>query len=167
MEIGFSIGSNLGDRIQNLKQARLHIAGIPGVEIVASSSVYETEPVDVPAEFSGVPFLNTVLIAGLNTSVESLYRETCGIEKMMGRRRDGNRNTPRPIDIDIIFAGDAFIRTIDLHVPHPRWSQRRFVVEPLAEIRPDLHIPGESRTVRDVLLALPVKPKVVLFSSNW
>ncbi len=167
MEIGLSLGSNLGNRLEHLRQAKAIISGIKDVTAVKSSSVYETDPVGVSVEYSQITFLNAVLIASVNFSLESLFDSLIVIEKKMGRRRGNDRNAPRPIDIDIIFAGDAVIRTASLEIPHPRWALRRFVVQPLAELNPDLRIPGENRTVQEVLLALPTEPKVILFSSQW
>jgi 2-amino-4-hydroxy-6-hydroxymethyldihydropteridine diphosphokinase len=167
MEIGLSLGSNLGDRLLNLSQAREMIAGIPGLRILASSPVYTTAPVDVPPEFADLPFLNAVLVVSADVGVENLFDQCASIEKTMGRQQGAARNSPRPIDIDIIFAGTIMMKSGDGGIPHPRWVQRRFVVQPLADIRPDLLIPGESRTVMEVLLTLPPTPKVVLFLRNW
>jgi len=167
MEIGLSLGSNLGDRLNNLRQAREKISAIPGFSILAYSPVYETEPVDVLPQFADLPFLNAVLIVSTDVVVEHLFEKCASFEKDMGRNHGSGRNAPRPIDIDIIFAGNQRIKRGDGGVPHPRWAQRRFVVQPLADVRPDLHIPGESRTVREVLLALPPTPKVVLFTKAW
>jgi len=166
MEIGLSLGSNLGDRLKNLKQARESLSAIKHLALIDCSSVYETEPVDVLPEYAGMPFLNAVLIVDTDVHVELFLDGFLSIEKEMGRRRD-NRNAPRPMDIDIIYAGNTVVKNTVLEIPHPRWSRRRFVVQPLVEIRPDLRIPGEKRTVREVLLTLPEEPKVVLFTSQW
>ncbi|MDD4870782.1 MAG: 2-amino-4-hydroxy-6-hydroxymethyldihydropteridine diphosphokinase [Kiritimatiellae bacterium] len=167
MEIGLSLGSNLGDRLNNLKQARDKISTIQDVDVIDSSPVYETEPVDVLPGYAGLPFLNAVLIINSDLDADDLLNKLLSIEKTMGRELTSGRNSPRPIDIDIIFAGDRVIKRENGGIPHPRWSQRRFVVQPLADIRPDLHIPGETRTVAEVLLTLPLTPKVVLFLQRW
>jgi 2-amino-4-hydroxy-6-hydroxymethyldihydropteridine diphosphokinase len=167
MEIGLSLGSNLGDRLDNVRQARTKISSIQDVNVVVSSPVYETEPVDVPREYAGLSFLNAVLIISSNLDTDNLLNKLLSIEKTMGRELTSGRNSPRPIDIDIIFAGDRVIRRKNGGIPHPRWSQRRFVVQPLSDVRPDLLIPGENRTVDEVLLTLPLTPKVVLFLQRW
>ena len=167
MEIGLSLGSNLGDRLENLRQARRRIAALPGVCVIQSSAVYETEPVDVPERYAGLPFLNAVLIIDSALDVDRLLDNVLIVELEMGRDSKHDRNSPRQIDIDIIFAGDLAKSRPDGGVPHPRWAERRFVAQPLADLRPDLRIPGEQRTVRDVLLALPASPNVVLFARVW
>jgi 2-amino-4-hydroxy-6-hydroxymethyldihydropteridine diphosphokinase len=167
MEIGLSLGSNLGDRLRNLAQARDLIHTIGDVDIIASSPVYETDPVDVAPEYAKQSFLNAMLIASSCLDVNSLLDKLLSIENEMGRELTRIRNSPRSVDIDIIFTGDLVIKRDGGGVPHPRWAQRRFVVQPLADLRPDLRIPGANRTVREVLLALPVTPKVVLFTSQW
>jgi len=167
MEIGLSLGSNLGNRMENLGKARALIAGLDGVSVTGASPVYETEPVDVPEQYAGLPFLNAVLIIESATGPESLLDKVFAIELKMGRESKRDRNVPRSIDIDIIYAGDLVISRAGGGVPHPRWSQRRFVVQPLSDLRPDIRIPGDHRTVRDVLLALPATPNVVLFARQW
>ena len=167
MEIGLSLGSNLGDRLENLKQSRKSIFAVPGLSVVASSAVYETDPVDVSPEYAGMPFLNAVLVISTDVDTETLLDCFISIEKKMGRRRGNDRNSPRPIDIDIIYAGAIPVKTAKTEIPHPRWAQRRFVVQLLCDLRPDLRLPGESRTVREVLLALPPTPKVILFGEQW
>ncbi len=167
MEIGLSLGSNLGDRLANLKQARDFISTIDGLTIEACSNVYETEPIDVPSEYSDKFFLNAVVIVGTDVRAELLLADLKSIEEKMGRVGRESRNVPRPIDIDIIYEGDVKVRTALLEIPHPRWARRRFVVQPLAELRPGMRVPGETRTVQEVLLTLPAKPKVFLFTPQW
>jgi 2-amino-4-hydroxy-6-hydroxymethyldihydropteridine diphosphokinase len=166
-ETALSLGSNLGDRLENLKTAKQHIASLPDIQAVAQSAVYETEPVNVPPEFSDAIFLNSVLIVNSSMAANDLFQRLRNIELGMGRTAIRTCNTPRIIDIDIIYSGSERVRTQDLVVPHPRWAERNFVVEPLHALRPDLLIPGEARTVREVFLALPATPKVLLFSEGW
>jgi len=166
-EIALSLGSNLGRRLANLKRARRMIAALPGVRIAACSAAYETEPVDVPAEFRRRRFLNAVLVVTTALPPVRLAAALRRIERALGRDRAGRRRAPRPIDIDVICAGRRRIRTRRLTVPHPCWAARRFVVRPLAEVRPGLRLPGEGRAVRAVLLALPLRPKVVLYRRRW
>ena len=166
-EHGLSLGSNLGDRLENLRAARACIARRPGVTVGAGCSVYETEPVDVRPEHRDSPFLNAVVIVGSPADPRSLARELHAIEDAMGRRRSGDRNAPRVIDIDVIYVDSTRISEAELVVPHERWFERRFVVQPLCDVRPDLVIPGQVGTVRDVLLSLSKSPEVVKFSADW
>ena len=167
MEIGLSLGSNLGDRLQNLQDARDALAALPGVSLVARSAVYETEPVDVLPEHADQSFLNTVVIIVTDRDVTDVADAIHAIEDSFGRVRAGDRNAPRPLDIDMIYADQTSHRTNALRLPHPRWSERRFVVAPLADVRPDLILPGRTTTVAAILLALPRSPKVVPFTREW
>jgi 2-amino-4-hydroxy-6-hydroxymethyldihydropteridine diphosphokinase len=166
MEICLSLGSNIGDRLRNLRRARRRICAIPGVGVVASSAVYETEPVGVPREFRKRSFLNAVLLIECASS-SKLASQLQAVEAIMGRPRSRVRNEPRTIDIDIIYAGRRCVRTRNLIVPHPRWSERRFVVRPLADVRSDLMVVGQRRTVAEILCSLRERPKVVLFKRKW
>ena len=167
MEVGISLGSNLGDRLANLRNARQRVAAIAGVRVLASSPIYETDPVDVPAQFADEPFLNAVIIVNCSVDVRTLHKELAAIESDMGRRRGPERNAPRPIDIDILYAGTERLKSASLTIPHPRWAERRFVVQPLAAVRPDLKLPGESCTVQQVLAALPERPAAVILTRDW
>jgi 2-amino-4-hydroxy-6-hydroxymethyldihydropteridine diphosphokinase len=166
MEIGLSLGSNLGDRLDNLRQAASKVDLLSGTRIVTRSKVYETEPVGVPLQFSDKPFLNAVLIVTY-LDASALAAQLHVIEMLMGRTRSGVQNEPRLIDIDVIYADGMTIQTDEMTIPHPRWSERRFVVQPLADMRPNLMIPGQNRTVQEVLLSLPERPKVVPFNEQW
>lgn len=167
MEIGLSFGSNLGERLGNLKLARHKIAASRDITVVAQSPVYETEPVGVQPKHKNRQFLNAVLVVESDTLPNELLARLHQVESELGRRRVGDRNAPRTIDIDVLYIGELRRADSQLTVPHPRWMERRFVVQPLADVRPDLALPGETRTVRDVLLSLPPTPKVVLFSEDW
>ena len=83
------------------------------------------------------------------------------------RQRTAERNEPRKIDIDLIYAGGESIHTDTLTLPHPRWKERRFVLQPLADIRPDLQIPPETRTVSEMLVSLPALPGVTRLAEKW
>ena len=167
MEIGLSLGSNLGDRLAHLKEARRLIGSIPCVRVLAQSPVYETSPVDVPGEFEHLPFLNAVALLESSLRPELLLEEFRKIEKKMGRTGKTGRNDPRPIDIDIIFAGALSLDRDGLTIPHPRWSSRKFVVLPLSDVRPDMKLPGQTQTVLELLSALPQGQKVVLLTRKW
>lgn len=167
MEIGLSLGSNLGDRIAHLSRAKQEIAALRQSKIVAQSPIYETEPVGVNEEYRHLKFLNAVLIVESPSSLARLQSELAELELKLGRRRELDRFAPRTIDIDILYAGDVMMETEDLTLPHPRWASRRFVVQPLADIRADLTLPGMKLTVREILAALPPGEAVSLFARDW
>ena len=167
LEIGFSLGSNLGDRLENLTAAKECLLSFPEARLIEQSSVYETEPIGVRPEHAHLQFLNVVLIIKSTWPVEPWLAKVGAVEKKLARDRSEDRYAPRTIDIDILYAGDSCIDSGGLVVPHPLWAQRRFVVEPLAEVRPDLILPGAGRTVRETLNALPPGEQCVVFVKNW
>lgn len=154
MEIGFSLGSNLGDRIAHLRTAKRHLLDVPGTRWLAQSRLFETEPVGVQPAYADLKFINAVLIVDTPHTAEYWLSKLHAIEHAMGRQRGADRNAPRAIDVDILFAGTDCIDSGGLVVPHPRWAQRRFVVAPLAEVRPDLILPGAGQTVAAILADL-------------
>ena len=165
MEVGLCLGANLGDRLIQLQTAKKLIVASRGVSFVAQSPVYETEPVDVPAKDAGLLFLNAVLIVKASLQAQELLLLCKRIEHEMGRLPDACRkNAPRPIDIDIIYAGNLRVESAGITVPHPRWFERRFVVQPLSDVRPDLVIPGQTLTVKAILRNLPDGHRVTLSS---
>jgi 2-amino-4-hydroxy-6-hydroxymethyldihydropteridine diphosphokinase len=133
-----SLGSNLGEREDRLGQA-IYILEREGVAVTARSSVYETEPQDVPNQ----PwFLNMAVECRTTLMPMQLMALLLSIEKEIGRvRRPNLRRGPRPIDLDILLFAEAIIDLPQLKVPHPRMLQRRFVLEPLLEIAPNLRHP--------------------------
>lgn len=167
MEVGLSLGSNLGDRAGHLRSARDRIAALAGVRIIAVAPLYETEPVGVRPEHRHLKFLNTVLILAVSAPVAELHRALSAIEGDEGRVRGADKYEPRNIDIDVLYAGGSCSRDADLTLPHPRWSSRRFVVQPLADVRPELVLPGSEATVGEILAALPPGESVSLFADTW
>lgn len=154
LRAGIALGSNLGDRLANLREAyrQLKVLAIPGEECL-TALIYQTEPKFCPP---GSPdFLNTVVEIVFEGSAMDLLKAGRVIEKSMGRERGAERNAPRVIDIDLLYFGDEQWATEELELPHPRIGERRFVLEPLADIRPELVLPGELETVAELLAMLP------------
>ncbi|OVE74973.1 2-amino-4-hydroxy-6-hydroxymethyldihydropteridine diphosphokinase [bacterium E08(2017)] len=165
MEYGLSLGSNTGDRLSNLSQAVTFIRLLEDVTILQQSPVYESEPQGMADDFKDELFLNTVLIIESTQTPMQMLSEFQAIEENMGRPRNHGYNCPRTIDIDIIYAEDLSVDIPGLIIPHPRWSSRRFVVQPLADIRPDIIIPGSKSAVSEILKTLPDKPQIQLFDA--
>ncbi len=144
-----SLGSNVGDRAANLDAAIARLGALG--EVVAVSSFYETEPVEVEAH----PwFLNCAVKLDTEKMPKQLLAAILDLEQKMGRRRS-QKKTPRAIDIDILLFGSSIVEAKGLTIPHPALHQRRFVLEPLAEIAPDLRHPVFKRAIRVLRDALP------------
>ena len=165
MECGLSLGTNLGDRLGQMADAVTRLGAAEGMRVVARSHIYETEPVDVKAIYRDMAYLNAVVLVEWQGDLADLSTVVHGVEAAMGRVRSSDRNAPRPIDIDILYADAVMLDDDDLTLPHPRWSERRFVVQPLADVRPALCIPGQDRTVAAILEALPKAPTVHRFEA--
>jgi 2-amino-4-hydroxy-6-hydroxymethyldihydropteridine diphosphokinase len=149
-KVYLSLGSNLGDREANLRQA---ITGLEKLgSVTAVSSFYETEPVEVESEQPW--FLNAAVCLETDLEADELLAAILALEQAMGRKREGVRS-PRIIDIDILLFGDLNIHQPQLIVPHPGLERRRFVLEPLAQIAPDAVHPITKRIVKEMLNALP------------
>lgn len=144
-----SLGSNLGDRAAYLRRA-LEALGVAGVRVLRVSRVRETEPVDVVDQ---PRFLNLVAEAETDLEPGELLARAQEIERELGRVRTQPKG-PRTIDIDVLLYGSLVMNTPELAVPHPRMAKRRFVLEPLAELAPDLRHPVTDRTAREMLDAL-------------
>jgi 2-amino-4-hydroxy-6-hydroxymethyldihydropteridine diphosphokinase len=144
-----SLGSNVGDRATNLKDAITRLGGLGN--LLSISSFYETEPVEFTAQSW---FLNAVVEIGTQESPQELLTSILAIEKKMGRERKHDKG-PRIIDIDILFLGDCLVDTAELTIPHPAMHERRFVLEPLAEIAPEVRHPILEKTAQELLKDLP------------
>jgi 2-amino-4-hydroxy-6-hydroxymethyldihydropteridine diphosphokinase len=143
-----SLGSNLGDRAENLRSAIAQLA--PTGNVIAVSSLYETEPVEVIDQSW---FLNCVVAIQTELSARELLQSVLAIERFMGRQRLSQKG-PRKIDIDVLLFEDCVIAEPGLKVPHPAMHGRRFVLEPLVEIAPEASHPVLHKTARELLAAL-------------
>ena len=136
------LGSNEGDRLANLRAARAAL-GRRGIEVTASSSVYETAP---QGEVTDQPdFLNACLRIHTELAPERLLEACKEIERELGRAPGGARHGPRPIDVDLLLLGDREHRSDRLTLPHPEVTSRRFALEPLLELEPGLTLPDGTR----------------------
>ena len=148
------LGANLGERETTLRRAVELLASEPEVEVVALSSLRETDPVgflDQPRFVNGAAKVETTL--GPRALLERLLE----VERSLGRERTGPRFGPRTVDLDLLLYGDETIDEPGLHVPHPRLHERRFALEPLAELDPGLVVPGRG-PVQTLLAALHSVP---------
>jgi 2-amino-4-hydroxy-6-hydroxymethyldihydropteridine diphosphokinase len=132
------LGSNEGDRVASLRAAR-EALGRHGIEVTGASSVYQTAP---QGEVTDQPdFLNACLRIETELGPEELLGACKDVERALGRTPGGPRHGPRPIDVDLLLLGDVVLRTERLELPHPEVSKRRFVLEPLLELDPELELP--------------------------
>jgi 2-amino-4-hydroxy-6-hydroxymethyldihydropteridine diphosphokinase len=151
--VGIALGSNLGNRHAHMDAAIECLRGIatPG-EPFLTAPAYETQPLLCPP---GSPdFLNTVVEIAFEGSALELLEKTQAAETALGRERTSERNAPRVIDIDLLYFGDEVIDCKSLVLPHPRIAERRFVLQPLADIRPELVLPGQTRSIAELLAEL-------------
>jgi 2-amino-4-hydroxy-6-hydroxymethyldihydropteridine diphosphokinase len=135
-----SIGSNLGERRNNLQGAVNTIAETPEVWITAVSPVYETAPLDAPE--GSEDFLNAIVLLDTTLSARTLLERALAVETAYGRERGAVHNAPRTLDVDLIVLGDRVADEDDLVVPHPRAGERAFVLVPWLDVDPDAEIPG-------------------------
>ncbi len=157
-----AFGSNLGDRLRNLVEALEFL----GLEAAKKSSVYQTSPVDCERDTDD--FYNSVVELFHDGSAQELHRKTVSVERKMGRPGQREVHAPRVIDLDILAVGDEIVETEHLTVPHPRLAQRKFVLEPLAEILPDLRLPGHEKSVAELLETLESsEPPLTVVTREW
>jgi 2-amino-4-hydroxy-6-hydroxymethyldihydropteridine diphosphokinase len=153
MRTGIGLGSNIGDRLATLRAARDAILTLPGVlPPILLPPVFESEAVD--CEPGTPPFLNTVM--------EFEYTEAS-----LGRPSKHPRNVSRSIDLDILYVGNLSLHNEEIVIPHPRLPLRRFVLAPLAAIRPDLVLPGQGESVSALLAGLPDDGAMRRWAESW
>jgi 2-amino-4-hydroxy-6-hydroxymethyldihydropteridine diphosphokinase len=166
MRTGIALGSNLGERLENLKAARSAIVELTDVKPpLLQSDVYETEPVG--CEPGAQKFLNAVIEVEFDGNPALLLNNLIRIEELLGRKRDHTRNVSRTIDLDILYCADLKIENERLRLPHPRLHLRRFVLQALCDIRPDLILPGQAKTVRELLAQLNDSARVIRVTNDW
>jgi 2-amino-4-hydroxy-6-hydroxymethyldihydropteridine diphosphokinase len=165
MRVGIALGSNLGDRLANLSSARKGIVDLVGDKALQMSPVYETEAVG--CEPGAGKFLNAVLEIDYDADPTELLEELIRVEESLGRDRDHARNVSRKIDIDLLYADELNVQNERLQLPHPRMHLRKFVLQPLADIRPDLILPNQTKPVRELLAQVQDSTKVIVFAEEW
>ena len=170
--IYISVGSNLGNRVALLKEGisllEKELVELKAIKSLTESPIYETEAWGMP---EGTPaFLNLVLAIETDLKVEKLLSLLLDVEKECGRKRDkiqslarqSDSYASRTLDLDILLDGNVLMKTNNLTVPHPKLTQRRFVLQPLADLDAKMTIPGENCTVGEALTACPLQPEVRL-----
>ena len=159
MRSGIAFGSNIGNRLANLQEAyrRVFALNVAGA-FIRTSSIYKTSPVD--SEPGTPDYFNAVMEISFNGSPVALLDQLLEIELKMGRPSKRPRNFPRRIDLDVLYMGSLVLNNPEITIPHPRLAKRRFVLAPLAEIAPDLIIPGQSLPVSSLLENLTNREEV-------
>ncbi len=146
------IGSNLGDSQKNCLEAIERIDRIPECHVKSISPLYSTEPVGVAGHEW---YVNGVVSVETNIPAAELMKILLNIERDMGRNRNGQHWAPREIDLDLLLYGDEIINEEGLRVPHPLMHCRRFVMEPITALAPDLVHPETGKSMKDILLEIP------------
>lgn len=161
-----ALGSNLGDRRAHLAFGLERLAGLPDSRLLRISSVIETEPVGTPPRLQalapsplGGPYLNAAALLETSLAARPLLNHLLAIEQARGRTREpANRAAPRTLDLDLLLYADLVLDEPGLTIPHPRLHERRFVLQPLAEIAPSAVHPVRHRTVAELLAGLAEVP---------
>ncbi|MBI4322750.1 MAG: 2-amino-4-hydroxy-6-hydroxymethyldihydropteridine diphosphokinase [Candidatus Omnitrophica bacterium] len=147
------IGSNEGDRLEHLSRAIQALGSTPGISVTQMATIYDTEPLGPPQP----EYLNTVVELDTTRSPQQLLDALQLLERQLGRLPSAQRWGPRVIDLDILLYDDRILNEPTLVIPHPRLHERRFVLEPLAQLAPTLVHPVLRKTVEELLANLPVE----------
>jgi 2-amino-4-hydroxy-6-hydroxymethyldihydropteridine diphosphokinase len=161
-----ALGSNLGNRLPNLQRARDRVCMLQGtIPPILQSAVYETAPVGCEP---GAPrFYNAVIEIGFAEIADELLRGLQEIEHSLGRGRDHAPSVSRTIDLDLLYFGEEQRSRGALQLPHPRMKEREFVLRPLADIVPELRLPGETASVRDLLAQIAKNDPAKCVTRDW
>ncbi len=166
MRTAVALGSNIGDRLENLRAARKAIFDLKNVKPpILSSAVDETEP--IRCEPGAGKFLNAVVEFEYEGDPARLLEQLIQIEEALGRKRDHPQNVSRTIDIDLLYCSDQQINDERLQLPHPRLHLRAFVLRPLADIRPDLILPGQKKSIWELLAEVEQSGEMIRFAEDW
>lgn len=164
MKAGIALGSNLEPRLEHLRSAAQMIRKLATPNCpAATSSVYENPPVDCPKESPA--FLNAVMEISTSLSPHALLAQLQAIEIYLGRDKIHVKNAPRTIDLDLLYCDSLTLSDPNLILPHPRITSRRFVLQPLADINPNLFLPKISSPVCELLNNLP--PDEIFYKTNF
>ena len=166
MKVGLALGSNLGDRLKHLQQAKAYLLSLSREGRYSASPLYETEPVGCPP--NSPRFYNAVLEIEFEGAPRPLLKKIHAYENAHGRDRELPKNAARGIDIDILYFGEKEVLEDGLVIPHPRMAELRFVLLPLSTIQPDMIVKGTGKTVRMLLRELPERDGHVRFvQHDW
>jgi 2-amino-4-hydroxy-6-hydroxymethyldihydropteridine diphosphokinase len=165
--VALALGSNLGNRLAHLKEARDMLRKLsPEETAYLQAPIYQSEPVNCPD--NSPDFFNTVIEIDYIGTPYDLLEYTQGVEFHFGRENVHQANAPRIIDIDILYFGNETLDGGILTIPHPRLTDRRFVLQPLADIRPQHILPGDNATIEEHLKHLDSdEPPLTLVQANW
>ena len=139
-----ALGANLGDAVATVQQALRDVGGLPKTQLLKASSLYRS----APYEAQGPDFINAVVLIQTGLGPMALLHALQGLELQSGRERP-YKNAPRTLDLDIVFYGDEVMATPELTLPHPRWQERAFVLQPLAEVWPERVSVAQLAAVQD------------------
>ena len=166
VKAGIALGSNLSDRHAQIAAGRDFVFSLhEGAEAALVSGMYETEPVDCAPGTAA--FLNAVVEIETSLGPMDLLQKLRDHERTLGRAEDRAKNSPRELDLDLLYSDDLRLVSSTLALPHPRMTARRFVLQPLADIRADLVLPGQTANVAQLLSALSPEPAVRLVAREW
>jgi len=156
MRVGIALGSNLDDRLENLRAARRHLFALHEDRgPFLCSRIYETDPVDCPP---GSPaFLNAAIELACTTPPLDLLEKLQRLEQILGRPANHGHHAPRTIDLDILYYDNLAFALPELTLPHPRIAERGFVLTPLADVAPERILPSQTQTIAALLEKIPPK----------